>query len=477
MYDMKNNPNRYYQIINNYHEAQLLFTSIRMNVFSHLDAPITAQEIAGKLNCDKRKIELLLLSLVSCKIISKQGEYYANTSETKDFLSRNSEVFLGETILFREKMTSLDNLETKLKHDQMIQENNYDFAALAKMVIPEMYTGRVQAFIKEMKKLFPNPQKPLRILDLGGGTGILSIEFTKHFPKSKAFVFETPEVSITTKEIIEQYHADQVEVLTGNFNTDDIGGQYDLIIASGILNFVKGDLGIFMKKLANALNHGGHLLVIGQYADHNSHVPPNMVNWLSGFLDGIPLPPETDEWNAAMKEAGLLNHDLFDASNFKGQLFIKTKHQSPVQSEDVIHAFIELNEQIANGKTNILNFGSEDMTFYRGEIHMIKMIGDFPGIHSAKLARKFGITKPVVHKTLQKLTERGLIKKETDESDKKRFKLYLTKKGKNAYGFHKEYHDQQDKTLFTYLAHQNEDQLAAIKGFLEEGIALIKNHA
>lgn len=26
---------------------------------------------------------------------------------------------------------------------------------------------------------------------------------------------------------------------------------------------------------------------------------------------------------------------------------------------------------IANGKTNVLDFGSDEMTFYRGEIHMI----------------------------------------------------------------------------------------------------------
>ena len=42
----------------------------------------------------------------------------------------------------------------------------------------------------------------------------------------------------------------------------------------------------------------------------------------------------------------------------------------------VVNDFIRLTERVANGKMNVLNFGSEDMTFYRGEIHMIKMVGD-----------------------------------------------------------------------------------------------------
>lgn len=143
----------------------------------------------------------------------------------------------------------------------------------------------------------------------------------------------------------------------------------------------------------------------------------------------------------------------------------------------MIRSFIELTEKIANSKTTVLNFGSEDMTFYRGEIHMIKMIGDFPGIHSAELARRFGITRAVVHKTLQKLNDRGLITKDDDSSDKKRFLLYLTEKGRTAYQCHENYHNENDRALFEFLANMSGDKLSAIKGFLEHAIGLVQNHA
>ncbi|MGN9164513.1 MarR family winged helix-turn-helix transcriptional regulator [Tissierellaceae bacterium HCP3S3_D8] len=143
---------------------------------------------------------------------------------------------------------------------------------------------------------------------------------------------------------------------------------------------------------------------------------------------------------------------------------------------EVINSFITLTENIANSRTNVLNFGSEDMTFYRGEIHIIKMIGDYPGIFSSEIARRFGITRAVVYKTLLKLEERELVIKEQDDEDRKRHNLFLTKKGQLAYKYHEEYHNQHDKALFDYLDGLPSDQLESIKGFLEHANNLIQNH-
>jgi len=216
---------------------------------------------------------------------------------------------------------------------------------------------------------------------------------------------------------------------------------------------------------------------VGQFGDEEARVPPNMVGWLSGFLDGLPLPPDGEALAKAMKNAGLTPMKATGADRYEGRLYRKGGAEATVSSEDVIRSFIELNERIANSRTNVLNFGSEEMTFYRGEIHILKMIGDFPGIHSAELARKFGITRPVVHKSLQKLAERDLIRREDDAADKKRALLYLTDKGQTAYRAHERYHDENDRALFAFLADMPGDKLAAINGFLNHAIGLIANHA
>lgn len=142
----------------------------------------------------------------------------------------------------------------------------------------------------------------------------------------------------------------------------------------------------------------------------------------------------------------------------------------------VIERYIALIEKIANGKNNTLSFAGKDMTFYRGEIHIIKKIGDNPGIFSSEIARDMGITRAVIHKTLLKLEERGFVEKEEDTEDKKRKKLFLTKKGKAAYTAHEKYHQTYDKSFFDFIDSLNEQERALIEYFLEKANEMIEKH-
>ncbi|UYO63308.1 MarR family transcriptional regulator [Acetobacterium wieringae] len=141
----------------------------------------------------------------------------------------------------------------------------------------------------------------------------------------------------------------------------------------------------------------------------------------------------------------------------------------------VIGEYIKMVEKIANGKTNILDFGGE-MVFYRGEIHMIKMIGDFPGIYISEMARNFNITRAVVSKTIKKLEAKDVVYKEIDETDKKKMRLYLTEKGEEAYRAHQQYHNHYDSPLFSYLDGLAKEELEVIDAFLKRANLLIDNH-
>ncbi|MEI5992151.1 MarR family winged helix-turn-helix transcriptional regulator [Enterococcus crotali] len=145
--------------------------------------------------------------------------------------------------------------------------------------------------------------------------------------------------------------------------------------------------------------------------------------------------------------------------------------------QNIVTSFITLTEKIANSKTNVLDFGSPEMTFYRGEIHMIKMIGDFPGIYSSELARKLGITRSVVHRTIGILQKRKLLFKEPNVDDKKKVHLFLSDAGQQAYHFHEEYHKKYDQELFDYLNQLSPDQLDVVGGFLKHATELIDHHA
>lgn len=141
----------------------------------------------------------------------------------------------------------------------------------------------------------------------------------------------------------------------------------------------------------------------------------------------------------------------------------------------VISEYIKMVEKISNGRMNVLDFG-DDMVFFRGEIHMIKMVGDFPGIHVSEMARNFNITRAAVSKTAKKLEQKGVLIRKIDTEDKKILRLFLTDKGKKAYLAHQKYHHDFDEPLFDYLNMLEKEQLTVVEEFLKRANLLIDNH-
>ncbi|MCG8499806.1 MAG: MarR family transcriptional regulator [Firmicutes bacterium] len=142
---------------------------------------------------------------------------------------------------------------------------------------------------------------------------------------------------------------------------------------------------------------------------------------------------------------------------------------------EIMGDFLKLIEVVANGKRKVLDFGG-DMVFYRGEIHMIKVIGDYSGIYVSELARHFNITRAVVSKTVIKLERNGFVRKEEDPSDKKRVCLYLTKRGQKAYDAHHAFHLASDHPMYDFLDGLEEDHAKVIKAFMERANEMVKKH-
>ena len=319
---MELKPNIYYKTILQYREAELLFEALKLDVFSYLDEPTTLEEFLKSTNYDKENTKYFLSALLSCGYIEKNNLTYCNTECSKLYLSKNSSKYIGKAILFREKLGSISNIGDKVKDNSLGQHDKLDFSELAEIVHDEMYvTGRVDDFNREIKQLFSDKCRNYKVLDLGGGSGVLSIEFIRNFPNSTAYVFETPKVACTSKKIIKQNDMqDKIFVLEGDFNVDAIGDGYDLIIASGIFNFVNMDITEFICKLSDALVLNGHLLIIGSFFENEEYHKEHMLNWLKGYINGMKPAPKKSEIEQSMRKANLSLEKRIKVGLFAGEL-------------------------------------------------------------------------------------------------------------------------------------------------------------
>lgn len=319
---MELKPNIYYKTILQYREAELLFEALKLDMFSYLDEPTTLEEFLKSTNYDKENTKYFLSALLSCGYIEKNNLTYCNTKCSKLYLSKNSSKYIGKAILFREKLGSISNIGDKVKDNSLGQNDKLDFSELAEIVHDEMYvTGRVDDFNREIKQLFSDKYRNYKVLDLGGGSGVLSIEFIRNFPNSTAYVFETSEVACISKKIIEKNDMqDKIFVLEGDFNVDAIGDGYDLIIASGIFNFVNMDITEFICKLSDALVLNGHLLIIGSFFENEEYHKEHILNWLKGYINGMKPAPKKSEIEQSMQKANLSLEKRIKVGLFAGEL-------------------------------------------------------------------------------------------------------------------------------------------------------------
>lgn len=101
----------------------------------------------------------------------------------------------------------------------------------------------------------------IRVLDLGAGTGILSSLILKAFPQATVVALDLAENMLTACRRNLSTYQDRAIFRRGNFAVDDVGSEYNLVVAGLALHHLD-DLAKqkLLKRLFNALNPGGYFL-------------------------------------------------------------------------------------------------------------------------------------------------------------------------------------------------------------------------
>jgi predicted TPR repeat methyltransferase len=145
--------------------------------------------------------------------------------------------------------------------------------------------------IAEIVANLPESLSFRKMLDLGGGPGVIGIAIVIAHPNMKGVIFDQPTVVKVAECFIKEYEMeDRIEVLRGDFKHDSIGEGYDLIWASSVLNFVKENMDSLMKKIYDALNPGGVFISCHDGLTCERSKPEIMVlGWLSMALMGTDM--------------------------------------------------------------------------------------------------------------------------------------------------------------------------------------------
>ena len=274
--------------------SKLLLTGIELNVFNHLSERKSADAVAEALKIHPENTRLFLDGLAACDLLEKNDGLYLNTSVTQTFLVDGRPTYLGAFLANQLPWHKpvLDYLTTLVRGgpqpvQDMDAKSEEVWAQMARRMANYERSGIAQRVAKLVSEL-PEFLSFRKMLDLGGGPGLIGIAIVAAHPDMGGVIFDRPPVVRVAEDFIREYEMeDRVSVMDGDYVNDPIGKGYDLILASATLNFLKDDLDSFLTKIFDALNPNGVFITLSDGLTDERTKPELMVTgWLSMALTG-----------------------------------------------------------------------------------------------------------------------------------------------------------------------------------------------
>ena len=142
-----------------------------------------------------------------------------------------------------------------------------------------------------------------RLMDLGGGSGVVSLALLRRYPHLAAVVVDIPNVCAAGREIAaENSMEDRITYLTADYVRDELPSGFGLVL---VCDSGPYDKALFLK-IRGALNPGGRLVIVDQPAGTEGLAPSAWLHW--AFLASLDNPSFTlltlSQVRSRLKQAG-----------------------------------------------------------------------------------------------------------------------------------------------------------------------------
>ncbi|EBL8291842.1 O-methyltransferase [Salmonella enterica] len=248
--------------------ADVLRVAIEWDLFRYLDKPTEAAAIAARLGLDPANTGYMLDMLWSMGLLSRESgdpARYVTQPVARNYFCSDAVQYLGDAFLFR--LRGLRHFGSQLAEQvrsgaissqadgaHTTQENWAKAAGL--QIAQEQRAVTVDAVMALMKRI-PEFHSGGRLLDLGGGPGLIAIAMLQACPAFSGEVFDFPEtVKVAQNNINRAGLSERLHIRCGDLATDSIGENFDFIWCSSVLHFVP-DINDTLAKIWAALKPGG----------------------------------------------------------------------------------------------------------------------------------------------------------------------------------------------------------------------------
>lgn len=266
-----------------YWETKILLTAVKLDLFSALQSNArTAAETADRIGAHSASLELLMNALVAMRVLQKDGDRFANTHVAQTYLNRSAPAYVGHLLLLHDaEWSNWGRLEEAIKTGAArprghVFETDPELGVSVLHVLDRIGRQSGPSFANAL-----NLEEASTLLDLGGGAGTNAIAFCNVYPRLRVTIFDLPQTLTTTARLVKDAGMDaRINLLSGDFNVDTLGGPYDAVLMSDVLHYQDADTNAaLVGKVLGHLMRGGHLIIKDRFLDESRTNPP----WVTAF--------------------------------------------------------------------------------------------------------------------------------------------------------------------------------------------------
>ena len=298
--------------------------AIRHRLFDVLErGPRTAAALAAETATSERGVRALLNALTSIELLSKDGEgRYSLTAESALFLVSTKPSFVGgafehATAQLIPRWLALGEVVRTgqpARHVDSDASSGARFHDFVEHIFPNSYPAAralADALVSEAG------DAPLRVLDVGAGSGVWGIALAQRSPRVRVTAVDWPQVLEATLRVATRFGVgDRVETRAGDFFEIDFGRDYQVAVLGQILHsFGENRSRALLAKVRQALAPGGAVVIAEFLVDDARAAQTNglifAVNMLVNTEEGDTYSfSEIAEW---LQEAGFENVRTMEA--------------------------------------------------------------------------------------------------------------------------------------------------------------------
>jgi demethylspheroidene O-methyltransferase len=290
-------PDDVFELIDRYVAAAAVGAALEHGLFWLLaEEPRGVPEVASTLGIPEDRCRPWLYLITELGFLDRvSGGYVASASARTailDAYSRDTWAFLAREA--RERFPAVRDLAVQLR------EPGTPWEAQG-LTPPDYFThlleqpGRASEFTRMLYEIHVPLADELavslpmdgvaRLLDVGGGSGVMSLALLRRHPGLHAVVLDIANVCATGREIaVENSLQDRIEYQACDFVVEALPSGFDMILYCDVGEY---DEALF-RKLHKSLNPGGLLVIVDKFGSEKGLPHPSRVHWalltaLSGF--------------------------------------------------------------------------------------------------------------------------------------------------------------------------------------------------